>query len=275
MKIAICNEIFKDWNWQKTCDFVSSIGYEGIEIAPFTFASDIRDLNDEHRREIREIAEKNGIQIIGLHWLLASPPGLHINHPDEAIRKETLQYMKELVRFCHSLAGEVMVFGSPKQRNILPGVRREQAWQWTRDFFLYTLEEAEKLGVFICLEPLSPRETNFINTAEEAIKLIEEISNPYFRLHLDVKAMSSEGKDIGEIIRKSAPYLKHFHANDESGKGPGFGATDFHPIIKALNEINYEGFLSVEIFDVSTPPEICAINSFKYLKEVMEDEDKG
>ena len=275
MRLSICNEIFKEWDFRKICDFVSSIGYDGIEIAPFTFASDVRDLKEEDCKKIREIAEKRNLQIVGLHWLLVSPPGLHITHPDSSIREETLEYMKHLIKFCQLLGGEVLVFGSPKQREIMSGVSREEAWLWARDFFLRASEEAEKNNLFICLEPLSPRETNFITTAREAIKLIGEVSHPRFRLHLDVKAMSSEGRDIREIIKEGAPYLKHFHANDESGKGPGFGETDFRPIISALKSINYLGFVSVEIFDVSPSPEICAIESLRYLKEVMENEDKS
>jgi sugar phosphate isomerase/epimerase len=275
MRLSICNEIFKEWDFRKICDFVSSIGYDGIEIAPFTFASDVRDLKEEDCKRIREIAEKRNLQIVGLHWLLVSPPGLHITHPDSSIREETLEYMKHLIKFCQLLGGEVLVFGSPKQREIMSGVTREEAWLWARDFFLRASEEADRHDVFICLEPLSPRETNFITTAREAIKLIGEVSHPRFRLHLDVKAMSSEGRDIREIIKEGAPYLKHFHANDESGKGPGFGETDFRPIISALKSINYLGFVSVEIFDVSPSPEICAIESLRYLKEVMENEDKS
>jgi len=275
MRFAICNEVFKEWDFPKVCDFVSSIGYDGIEIAPFTFASDVRNLKEEDCKKIREIAEKRKLIIVGLHWLLVSPPGLHITHPDSSIREETLEYMKHLIKFCHLLGGELLVFGSPKQREIMPGVEKEQALSWAKDFFLRASEEADRNNVFICLEPLSPRETNFITTAREAIKLIEEVSHPRFKLHLDVKAMSSEGRDIGEIIKEGAPYLKHFHANDESGKGPGFGETDFRPIIGALKSIGYQGFVSVEIFDVSPSPEVCAIESIRYLKEVMEDEDKS
>lgn len=275
MKFAICNEIFKDWNWSRACEFIASTGYEGVEIAPFTIAEDVRELDEERRREIRDIAEKNRLRIVGLHWLLFSPPGLHITHPDPTVRKNTAIYLKQLVKFCHSLGGKVMVFGSPKQRAILPEVKEEEARLWAKDVFLEVLEEAEKKKVFICLEPLSPKETNFINTAEEAIKLIEEISHPYFRLHLDVKAMSSEGKDIGEIIRKSAQYLEHFHANDASGKGPGLGDTDFRPIMKALMDINYQGFVSVEVFDTYPSPELCALKSLQYLKEVAENALEG
>ncbi len=270
MKFALCNEIFEDRDWRKACEFIASSGYEGVEIAPFTFAEDIRELEEEKWAEIRHIAEKNRLRIVGLHWLLASPPGLHITHPDPSVRENAAIYLKHLVKFCRSLGGEVMVFGSPKQRAILPNVEEKDARRWVRDIFLEVLEEAEKSKVFICIEPLSPKETNFINTAEEAIRLVEEISHPYFRLHLDVKAMSSEGKEIGEIIRNSAPYLKHFHANDASGKGPGLGDTDFRPIMKALKEINYRGFVSVEMFDTYPSPEICAIKSLKYLREVME-----
>lgn len=272
MQFAICNEIFKDWEWEKICQFIASLGYEGVEIAPFTFAEDIRELEESELRTIRKIAEDNHLLIVGLHWLLASPPGLHIAHPDPVVRENTAVYMKYLVELCHNLGGRILVFGSPKQRAILPGVSREEAWLWVKELFLKVLDEARKRQVFICLEPLSPRETNFINTAEEAIKLIEEISHPNLRLHLDVKAMSSEDRNMGEIIREGAPYLTHFHANDASGRAPGFGDTDFRPIMKVLKEINYQGFVSVEIFDVFPSPEICAIKSLEYLKEVMEDE---
>lgn len=271
MQFALCNEIFRNWEWKKICEFISSAGYEGVEIAPFTFAKDIRELDEKNWTEIRNIAERNRLHIVGLHWLLASPPGLHITHPDPSIRDNTAIYMKHLVKFCHSLGGEVMVLGSPKQRSILFGVKKEDAWLWAKDVFLRVLEEAEKREVFICLEPLSPEETNFVNTAEEAVKLIKEISHPYFCLHLDVKAMSSEGKDIEEIIKRSAPYLRHFHANDASGRGPGFGNTDFRPVMKALKEINYQQFISVEVFDSYPSPEICALKSLQYLREVMED----
>lgn len=272
MQFALCNEVFKDWDWEKVCEFLATSGYEGVEIAPFTFAQDIRDLAEEEWEEIRKTAEDNRLRIVGLHWLLASPPGLHITHPDPTVRENTAIYMRHLLKFCHNIGGEVMVFGSPKQREILAGVSRQEAWLWAREFFLKTLEEAEKMKVFVCLEPLSPKETNFINTAEEAIKLIEEVSHPYFRLHLDVKAMSSEDKSIEDIIRRGAPYLRHFHANDASGRGPGFGDTDFRPIMKALQEINYKGFVSVEVFDAYPSPEICAFQSLEYLKEVMEYE---
>lgn len=273
MKFAVCNEIFKELQWKDICDFVSTLGYEGVEIAPFSIIDDVRNIEERRVGEIRRVAEETGLAIIGLHWLLASPPGLHINHPDPSVRSETVDYMKQLIKFCKTLGGWLMVLGSPKQRMILPGVSKEDAWRWTKEFLLKVLDEAEKLGVFICIEPLSPKETNFINTAEEAVYLIEEISHPNLKLHLDVKAMSSEKENVEDIIKKNARYLKHFHANDASGRGPGLGDTDFRPIVRALKEINYDGYISVEIFDTYPSPEISAQKSLEYLKEVTGYED--
>jgi sugar phosphate isomerase/epimerase len=159
-----------------------------------------------------------------------------------------------------------MVFGSPKQRNVLPELSPEQA----RDLAVKTFEEvlpaAEARGVTICLEPLTPAETDFVNTAAEAVDIINQIGHPNLRLHLDVKAMCSEDQPIPAIIREYAPYMRHFHVNDPNLRGPGFGDLDFAPIMAALNDVGYDGYVSVEVFDFSPDPETIASKSIEYLK---------
>jgi sugar phosphate isomerase/epimerase len=95
--------------------------------------------------------------------------------------------------------------------------------------------------VTICFEPLGPTETNFINTAAEALDFVRQIPSLHFQIILDVKAMSSEVTPIPQIIRETWPYFAHFHANDPNMKGPGFGQTDFKPIAAALKEVGYNG----------------------------------
>jgi sugar phosphate isomerase/epimerase len=123
--------------------------------------------------------------------------------------------------------------------------------------------------VVICLEPLSPAETNFINTAAEAIEFIRPFQSPHFQIILDVKAMCSESKPIPQIIRESWPHFAYFHANDRNLKGPGFGEVDFHPIAAALKEVGYQGYVSVEVFNFDEGPEIIATQSLEYLKRVF------
>jgi sugar phosphate isomerase/epimerase len=267
MKLAICNELFENRPWEEVCDFVASAGYSGIEVAPFTLASRAEAITPERRAGLLLAAESRGLQIIGLHWLLMTPPGLYITHPDPAIRLATAGYFIELVNLCADLGGKVMVIGSPKQRSLLPGVDRDQAMGYAAEVFTPCLAPAAKRGVTLAIEPLSPRETDFLTSAADAVELIDRIGHPNFRLQLDVKAMSSEAKPIPQIIRESAKHLAHFHVNDPNLLGPGMGEVRFEPIIAALNEIRYGGWLSVEVFDFSRGAEKIAGESAAYMKQ--------
>jgi sugar phosphate isomerase/epimerase len=164
------------------------------------------------------------------------------------------------------LGGEIMVVGSPKQRNILPGVTHEQARDWTAATFRDAVKLAEDRAVTICLEPLAPTETNFINTAAEAIRFVQPFNSPRFKIILDVKAMCSESKPVPQIIRESWPHFAHFHANDKNLKGPGFGDVDFKPIAAALKEVGYAGFVSVEVFKFEEGAEVIARRSIEHVR---------
>ena len=86
---------------------------------------------------------------------------------------------------------------------------------------------------------------------------------------LDVNSMSHEEDDIPAAIRATKGYLRHFHANDPCQRGPGWGDVDFRPILKALLDIGYEGYMSVEVFDFSLDPIEHAGRSLKYLRETL------
>src|SRR6185503_12479257 len=123
--------------------------------------------------------------------------------------------------------------------------------------------------VTICFEPLAPAETSFINTAAEAIEFIKPFNSPAFKIILDVKAMCSEAKPIPQIIHESASHFAHFHANDKNLKGPGFGDVDFKPIAAALRDVDYNGYVSVEVFKFEEGPEVIAGRSIDYLKRTF------
>jgi sugar phosphate isomerase/epimerase len=269
MKFAICNEIFKDWKLEDTFAFAAKTGYAAVELAPFTIANSVTDISAPQRKSIRDDAARAKIAIAGIHWVLVKPEGLYMNHTDESIRRRTAMYFRELVDFCADVGGEVMVVGSPKQRNILPGVSADQARQWALSTFRDAVKQAEDRKVTICFEPLSPAETNFINTASEAIQFTKELPSPAFKIILDVKAMCSESAPIPDIIRASWPNFAHFHANDKNLKGPGFGDVDFRPIACALKELGYQGYVSVEVFNFEEGPEVIARKSLDYLKRTF------
>jgi sugar phosphate isomerase/epimerase len=209
------------------------------------------------------------VEIVGVHWLLVKPEGLYINHPDASIRENTAEYFRQLVDFCADLGGKVMIAGSPKQRSVLPGVTPEQARAWALESFRPAVAQAEKRGVTICFEPLGPWETNFINTAADAIAFVNELPSDRFQIILDVKAMCSESKPIPQIIAESRTRFRHFHANDKNLKGPGFGDVDFQPIAAALKAVGYDGYVSVEVFRFEDGPETIASRSLEYLRKTF------
>jgi sugar phosphate isomerase/epimerase len=266
MKFAICNEIFQNWKMEDAFACAARVGYDAVEIAPFTIANSVTEVSALDRQKIREAAARNNIEIAGIHWVLVKPEGLYINHTDAMIRRRTADYFVNLVDFCADVGGKVMVVGSPKQRNILPDVSPQQAWSWAAATFRNAVKQAEERQVTICFEPLAPVETNFINTAEEALRFTREVVSPNFKIILDVKAMCSEAKSIPQIIRESWPDFAHFHANDKNLKGPGFGDVDFKPIFSALKELGYQGYASVEVFKFEEGAEVIATRSLEYMK---------
>ncbi len=270
MKLAMCNEFCDGWSFDQACELAALAGYDGIEIAPFTLAPNVNDITWQQRQDLRTTAESAGLQVVGLHWLLVGPDGLHLSSPDPGVRERTVRYLQAQADLCADLGGETLVFGSPKQRGLLPGQAYQDVWDRSVQAFRRLAEHAQSRNVRVCVEPLGPSETTFINTAVQARKLVNAVDRPGFRMMLDVKAMAEDSEPPDRIIRKCASYLAHFHANDANRRGPGFGDTDFAPIAAALKEIRYEGYVSVEVFDFSAGPERTACRSIEYLRSVFD-----
>ena len=276
MRFAICNETFPDWPLERGFEFAAECGYTGVEIAPFTMQpaaehADVARITAAERQTVRKQAEAAGLEVIGLHWLLAKTTGLHLTSPDAAVRQRTTEYFKELARLCRDLGGSLMVLGSPQQRSLQPGVTYQQGLRYAAEVLAGALPTFEETGVTLAFEPLAPVLTDFVTTAAQGVELIEILSSPHCRLHLDCIAMSTESTSIPDLLRRHRSLLAHVHANDPNKQGPGFGDLDFRPIFTALGEIDYAGWVSVEVFDFTPSPERLARESFDYMRAVLED----
>ena len=269
IKFSMCNEFCQGWDFAAACRLAADCGYDGIEVAPFTLSDSVLDVSPKERAKLRDEAHEAGLEVVGLHWLLVKPEGLYINHPDADMRKRTAAYLEAEIDFCADLEGTRMIVGSPKQRNVLEGDTYEAAWERTVEVFKQLAPHAHDRGVCLCIEALTTKETNFITTAEEARRLVQAVGHPAFQMMLDVKAMCGDKEPMPDIIRKSARHVKHVHANDANRNGPGFGDTDYRPIVAALKEIRYSGYVSVEVFEFAPGPEKIARESIRYLKEVF------
>lgn len=266
MRIALCSEVFRA-PWTRIVAVISELGYEGVEVAPYTLANDVRELSKSDRRRIREEAESYGLSICGLHWLLVSPLDLHLTHPDSRVRERTVAYLGELARLCNDLGGNVMVLGSPKQRSTLPGQGRNEAWVLLRESLRQASRLAEDHGVVIALEPLARNLTDMVNTVGEALRMLEEVGSPFLKINLDVYSMTDEERPYADIIKDAGSHLAHFHANDTNGLAPGMGSANYREILLALKTVGYRNWISVEILTPIDDPVSAAKAGLVNLRE--------
>lgn len=273
MKISICNELFQGWPIERIFDYAAQLGYGGVELAPFTLAESVTDISMAERKRISKAAESAGVEIVGLHWLLVKPEGLSINHPDGEIRKRTQDYLKELIHFCGDLGAKVLVHGSPKQRTVQEGWDPSEAWKRARQTWEICAKTSERQGVFYCLEPLSPADTNFINTVDEALRMVQGIGHPNLKIAFDCRSASaSEGAPLPQVLTRvfGSGNLGHVHVNDPNGRGPGFGELELAPVLNTLIDGGYRGYVSVEVFDFEPDPQTIASRSMGYLHGICE-----
>jgi sugar phosphate isomerase/epimerase len=269
LMFALCNETFRDTELSDAVRLTARLGYTGWEVAPFMLADHVDAITPQQRAEYRSVVEAAGLKIIGLHWLLAGTQGLHLTTRDADVRARTAGYLQRLAELCDDLGGHLMVLGSPQQRNRTEGQSRDEAMANAAEVLRAVVPVLQQRNVRIAVEPLGPEEGDFLNTAEEACQLIDAVGDASVGLHLDVKAMSTEAAPIDSIIRQYADRMIHFHANDPNRLGPGMGDVDFVPIMQALRDVRYDGWISVEVFDYSPGAETLASDSIRNLQAVM------
>ena len=273
MKIALCNEVLRDLPFPAQCQRASALGYSGLELAPFTLGEEPHRLSADRRAELRRAASDAGIAITGLHWLLLTPPGLSITAPDPGVRRTTIEVLKRLVDLCADLGGQVLVHGSPKQRQVKSDEDPLEAWQRARDLWATIAGRAAQAGVRYCIEPLAAHDTNFINTIGAAVDMMEAVANPSLRTMLDTRAAShSESASLPRLVDRWLPSgaIVHVHLNDPNGRAPGQGSLNFGPVLQALRRHRYEGLVSVEPFDYRPDGSTAAARAIGYLQGVLE-----
>ncbi len=273
MKIALCNEVLGALPLAAQCELAARLGYDGLEIAPFTLADHPERIDAAEAARIRRVVESAGLVVTGLHWLLVKPPGLSLTDPDAAVRARTREIVARLVRLCAELGGSVLVHGSPKQRAIPVGETHATARARLRDFLADIADVAEAHGVTYCIEPLARRETALVNTVAEAAELVREIGRPALRTMIDCSAAgATETQPLAELLDTWLPtgLIAHVQVNDPNRRAPGQGELRFAPIFAALKRNGYDATVAVEPFDYVPDGAGAAAFAAGYLRGIRE-----
>ncbi|HJM51539.1 MAG TPA: sugar phosphate isomerase/epimerase family protein [Alphaproteobacteria bacterium] len=273
MKIALCNEVVRELDFAAQCAFAAELGYDGIELAPFTLGHEPQLISAGERAQLRRAASDAGIAIVSLHWLLVTPAGLSINAPDPALRRRTVEVIERLIGLAADLGAGTLVHGSPAQRDVAADDDPAEAWQRARDTFAAIAPAAEAAGVDYCLEPLAPRETNFVNTLAQAVDMVEAVGNPAFCTMIDTCAAGlAEAEPLPQVFDTWLPtgQVRHVQVNDSNKRGPGQGPQLFAPVMAALKRHDYQGSIAVEPFDYVPDGPASAARAIGYLRGIEE-----
>ncbi|MFO8081489.1 MAG: TIM barrel protein, partial [Armatimonadota bacterium] len=170
MKFALCNEIMKEFEIEKQFEVAAEIGFDALEIAPFTLNDWVQEITEEQKQRIRKASEDTGVAAAGIHWLLVGPTGLHITDPDPDVRAKTTAYCEDLVRFGLEIGATYEVVGSPGQRERKEGITYGQCWEWFKQAMAASAQVEGAEDFKVCIEPLAvSTNNNFIFNHYEAV----------------------------------------------------------------------------------------------------------
>ena len=273
MRLSLCNEVIAEMPYAKQCEYAAQLGYDGLEVAPYTLAESPERMTPAQVAEARRATADAGIAVTGLHWLLVKPAGLSISTRDDAVRQRTLDVMFALIDLCAELGGRYLVHGSPGQRRIDAGDTHAAAFARAQACWAAAGEHAAKAGVVYCVEPLTAEATPLVNTLAEAAKLVTDIGSPALRSMLDCcSAGKMEKESPAELVARWLPLglIAHVQVNDRNRRGPGQGDDSFAPLLAALVRHGYSGDIAVEPFDYMPDGPGSAARAVGYLRGVLE-----
>ena len=271
-RLAICSETFPGASFSGICDAARRTGYTGLEIDPSNLSDDPTLLSAAQRRSLQSRMNASGLHFCGLHSFLKAPKGLHLTSPDAAVRARTLEYFARLIDLAADLGpSPVMVLGSSRQRQAIDGATPADAAKRLAEALSKAAPQASRRGVTILLEPLAPHLCNVVNTMAEAIAMVEQVKSPAVQSMLDTHNTAAETAPLPDVIRRYFSRIRHVHLNELDGKYPGAGRFPFAPVLQTLRDLNYQGWLSVEVFDFKPDGETVARLAADHIRDLEQN----
>jgi sugar phosphate isomerase/epimerase len=223
----------------KNLQVLSDLGYDGVELSMCRPAEiDIAHLENE--------VTKRNLEVASIHTAaMGFQEKLWLCHPDESIRAEALARLKAAIDIAAHFSVDVLVgsfrgqLGGPESR--------AQSMTWMRDAFRQAADHALKNGVRVLFEPQAKFSVDFGFTAQDGVAFAEELDSPGFGLILDTFYMNIEDKSFAKSIFDASEHLHYLQISDSNRLYPGAGHIDFGEIINALQAINFDGYLSLQI----------------------------
>jgi D-psicose/D-tagatose/L-ribulose 3-epimerase len=273
-QLSVCNELYEAQGFRESCRSIKRAGWDGIEIAPFTLQQDATQLPAEKRREARDIIVDEELHFVGLHWLTVGPEGIHVTTPDAAIRNRSWDFIRGLADLCSDLrsdqqtGGSLMVFGSPMQRATIGGSTRAEATKRFVDGVASVIPQLEANDVTLLVEALPIGQCDVIQTLDEAASIVDQLGSPHVQTMFDAHNAIDEQEPHDTIVARHWDKIRHIHVNELDGTYPrADGGYNFKPVLQVAKDRDYEGWISMEVFDFAPGAEFMVNESMTYLRD--------
>jgi len=220
-------------------DRLKGMGFDGIEI------------HTNHPETLPKKKIKEKMNETGMKCTFTATLGKNTNiiSPDKEKRKAGVEFLKERIDIASELGSDVLGGVIYAAWGEFTGkVRTKEEWSYSKESLLEAAQYAQEKGVVLALEPVNRYETYFLNIAEDARKLVEEINHPHVRIHLDTYHLNIEEESFYEAIKMAGEYLYHLHLCENNRGIPGTGHVAWSDVFKALKEIKYDRWAVVESF---------------------------
>jgi sugar phosphate isomerase/epimerase len=237
------------------------LGCEGVELH-------LRHASDVDTNDVLDLAARHSLQVPTLGTgLAAGIDGLAFSSPDASVRRRAVERVKGHVELAARL-GSAVIIGSLSGRVGPDPARRGELRNAALGCLGECCRAATSAGVTMLLEPLNRYECDYLNTVRDVLCVIEELGAPNLKVLADTFHMNIEEADISESLRLAGPLLGHVHLADSNRRAPGHGHLDIPPVLRTLEAIGYQGYLSFEVFPIPDA-ETAAADAVRTVREAL------
>ena len=250
-------------------------GFDGVEVPMFNPegfpAADIR----------------NGLAANDLECTVCSiiPAGRSLISDDADVRRRTQQHLRDAIQATAEVGAHVIDGPLYSPVGDLPGRRRTpDEWRWAIEGYQSVTPTLDACDVTLAIEPLNRFETYFLNTAADAAALCDEVGHPRVGVAFDTFHANIEEKGIAGACRRIGGHLKHVQISENDRGTPGSGHIDWASLLRALRDLEYDGWLTIESFgpslgafsaavaiwrDIEPTPDSIAFDGIEFLRRAL------
>lgn len=258
MRLALSNIAWDVSEDEEVVKLLQRYNVDAIDVAPGKYFPDPANASEHDIARVGAWWGERGFEITGMQALLFGTTGLNVFGSAE-VQEAMLNRLAAVCRIGAGLGATRLVFGSPKNRD-RSGLTDQEAMDVAVPFFRRLGDIAKSHGVVICLEPNPPcYGANFMTTCADTARVVEQVGHSAIKMQLDTGALTINGEDAGDVLRRYSPLVGHVHASEPDLLPLGDGGTDHSRASAALEHYLPTHIVSIEMLAAKNEPHLVAI----------------